>query len=76
MSQFANGRSILLNLEVNIYLKAKTIITKGGLYYLVRVTDIDVEIPTLQSIPVVCEFLDYFPNELPGILLDRLLILG
>ena len=49
------------------YLKARRMITKGCIYHLVHVHDIDAEPPTLQSIPVVNEFLDVFPDELPGI---------
>ncbi|WMV18296.1 hypothetical protein MTR67_011681 [Solanum verrucosum] len=49
------------------YLKARRMITKGCIYHLVRVHDIDAEPPTLQSIPIVNEFLDVFPDKLPGI---------
>ncbi|KAH0693060.1 hypothetical protein KY290_021233 [Solanum tuberosum] len=49
------------------YLKARRMITKGCIYHLVNVHDIDAEPSTLQSIPVVNEFLDIFPDELPGI---------
>ena len=42
-------------------------ITKGCIYHLIRIHNIDAEPPTLQSIPVVSEFLDVFPDELPGI---------
>ncbi|KAH0650155.1 hypothetical protein KY284_030067 [Solanum tuberosum] len=50
------------------YIKARRIITKGCIYHLDRVHDIDAEPPTLQSIPIVIEFLDIFPDELPGTL--------
>ncbi|WMV50243.1 hypothetical protein MTR67_043628 [Solanum verrucosum] len=46
-------------------------ITKSCIYHLVHVHDIDAESPTLQSIPVVNEFLDVFPEELPGIPPER-----
>ncbi|KAH0773918.1 hypothetical protein KY290_011055 [Solanum tuberosum] len=49
------------------YLKARRMITKGFIYHLVHVHDIDAEPPTFQSILVVNEFLDVFPDELPGI---------
>ncbi|XP_070057438.1 uncharacterized protein [Nicotiana tomentosiformis] len=39
-------------------------INKGCIYPLVWVTDIDVEAPTLESVPVVNEFLEVFPDEL------------
>ncbi|XP_070045360.1 uncharacterized protein [Nicotiana tomentosiformis] len=53
------------------YLKARKMIIKGCIYHIVRVRDIDVEIPTLQSIPVVKEYADVFPNELPGVPPER-----
>ncbi|XP_070056956.1 uncharacterized protein [Nicotiana tomentosiformis] len=37
------------------YLKATTMINKGCIYHLVRVTDIDAKAPTLESVPVVNE---------------------
>ncbi|KAH0633445.1 hypothetical protein KY284_036231 [Solanum tuberosum] len=49
------------------YLKVRRMITKGCIYHLVRVHDIDAEPPTFQSISIVNEFLDVFPDELPGI---------
>ncbi|KAH0781380.1 hypothetical protein KY290_000978 [Solanum tuberosum] len=48
-------------------LKAKKIISKGCIYHLVRVRDVDSETPTLQSVPIVNEFLGRFPDELHGI---------
>ncbi|XP_070039399.1 uncharacterized protein [Nicotiana tomentosiformis] len=42
-------------------------IAKGYIYHIVRVRDIDTKIPTLQSIPVVKEYADVFPDELPDI---------
>ncbi|XP_070054903.1 uncharacterized protein [Nicotiana tomentosiformis] len=41
-------------------------ITKGCIYHIVRVRNVDAEIPTLQSIPVVKEYADVFPDELPA----------
>ncbi|XP_049374045.1 uncharacterized protein LOC125839117 [Solanum verrucosum] len=45
------------------YFKAKKMMSKGYICHLVRVRNIDVEPPTLQSIPVVNEF----PEDLPGL---------
>ena len=42
-------------------------VRKGYIYHLIRVHDIKLEAPTLQSIPVVNEFPDVFPEELPGL---------
>ncbi|XP_075099050.1 uncharacterized protein LOC142175938 [Nicotiana tabacum] len=58
------------------YLKSKKMITNGCLYHLVRVTDMDAEIPTLQFVLVVCEFPDVFPDELPCILADWIIDFG
>ncbi|KAH0658090.1 hypothetical protein KY289_026838 [Solanum tuberosum] len=46
-------------------------ITKGSINHLVHAHDIDTEPPTLPSIPIVNEFLDVFPDELPGIPPER-----
>ncbi|XP_075103124.1 uncharacterized protein LOC142177942 [Nicotiana tabacum] len=53
------------------YLKARRIILKGYIYHLVRVHDMEVKSPTLQSVPVVNEFPDVFPDELPGLPPER-----
>ncbi|XP_070046709.1 uncharacterized protein [Nicotiana tomentosiformis] len=53
------------------YLKALKMIKKGCIYHLVWVTDTDAEAPTLESVPVVKEFSEVFPDELPRILPDR-----
>ncbi|XP_070002911.1 uncharacterized protein [Nicotiana sylvestris] len=49
------------------YLKAAKMIIKGCIYHLVHVMDTDVEAPSLESVPVVNEFPDVFPDELPGV---------
>ncbi|XP_070034710.1 uncharacterized protein [Nicotiana tomentosiformis] len=53
------------------YLKATKMIIKGCIYHLVRVTDNSGEVPTLESVPVVNEFQEVFPDEFPGIPPDR-----
>ncbi|XP_070005279.1 uncharacterized protein [Nicotiana sylvestris] len=53
------------------YLKAAKMIKKWCIYHLVRVTNTDAEAPSLESIPVVNEFSDVFPDELSRILPDR-----
>ncbi|XP_070046659.1 uncharacterized protein [Nicotiana tomentosiformis] len=40
------------------YLKATKMINKGCIYHLVRVTDTNAEVPTLEFVPVVNEFLE------------------
>ncbi|XP_070057547.1 uncharacterized protein [Nicotiana tomentosiformis] len=49
------------------YLKARKMIRKGYIYHLVRVQDVKAESPTLQSILVVNDFPDIFPDELLGL---------
>ncbi|XP_070028751.1 uncharacterized protein [Nicotiana sylvestris] len=49
------------------YLKARKMISKGYIYHLFRVRDVEAKPPTLQSILVVSEFPDVFPDELPGL---------
>ncbi|XP_070005608.1 uncharacterized protein [Nicotiana sylvestris] len=53
------------------YLKAAKMIKKGCIYHLVRVMDTDAEALSLESVPIVNEFPDVFPDELPGIPPDR-----
>ena len=48
-------------------LKACKIISNGCLYLIVRVQDLNSKIPPIESVPVVNEFLEVFPNDLPGI---------
>lgn len=69
-------RSIFLNIKVSVNLKVKMMLTKGGLYHLLRVTYINVKVPTTQSVSVVCELSDFFPNEISGILQDRVIDFG
>ncbi|XP_070015417.1 uncharacterized protein [Nicotiana sylvestris] len=53
------------------YLKAAKMIKNGCIYHLDRVTDVNAEALRLESVPVVNEFPDVFPDELPGIPPDR-----
>ncbi|XP_070022568.1 uncharacterized protein [Nicotiana sylvestris] len=53
------------------YLKVRKMIAKECIYHIVQVREADAEIPTLQSIPVVKEYADVFPDELPGVHLER-----
>ena len=46
-------------------------ISKGYFYYLVQVKDSLSETPTIESVPVVCEFLEVFPEDLPGVPPER-----
>lgn len=53
------------------YLKARKIIVKGCIYHIVRVKDVNAEIPSLQSIQIVKEYTNVFSDELPGIPPER-----
>ncbi|XP_070010710.1 uncharacterized protein [Nicotiana sylvestris] len=53
------------------YLKAAKMIKKGCIYHLVRVTDTNAEALSFEFVPVVNEFPDVFPDELPRIPPDR-----
>ena len=46
-------------------------ISKGFLYHIVRVQDLDSEMPPVESVLVVSKLLDVFPNDLLGIPLER-----
>ncbi|XP_070008306.1 uncharacterized protein [Nicotiana sylvestris] len=65
------GKTVSLKGRFISYLKARKMTRKGYIYHLFRVHDVKAESPTLQSIPVVNAFLDVFPDELPGLSLER-----
>ncbi|KAH0767925.1 hypothetical protein KY285_003796 [Solanum tuberosum] len=52
-------------------LKARKIISKGCIYHLVRMRDVDSETLTTESVPIVNVFSEVFPDDLPGIPLER-----
>ncbi|KAH0669077.1 hypothetical protein KY289_023570 [Solanum tuberosum] len=52
-------------------IKARKLISKGCLYHLVRVRDVESKTLLIESVPVVNEFLDVFPNDLPGVPPER-----
>ena len=66
MVEWEGGNSIPRGRIIS-YLKACKMILKGCLYHIIRVQDLDSEISPNKSEPVVSEFLEVFPNELPGI---------
>ncbi|XP_070017470.1 uncharacterized protein [Nicotiana sylvestris] len=65
------GDNVVTKGRLISYLKATKMIKKWCIYHLVRVTDTDVEAPSLESVLVVNRFPDVFPDELPGILPDK-----
>ncbi|KAH0679995.1 hypothetical protein KY290_022105 [Solanum tuberosum] len=48
------------------YLKARKLVSKGCIYHLVRV-----EVPPIQSVPILREFPEVFPDDLPGVPPER-----
>ena len=42
-------------------------ISKGFVYHIIRVQDLGSVVPPIESVPVVSEFPEVFPNNLPGI---------
>ena len=52
-------------------LKAQKLISKGCVYHIVHVRDVDADIPFLESVSIVSEFPDVFPEDLPGIPPER-----
>ncbi|KAH0649063.1 hypothetical protein KY285_034311 [Solanum tuberosum] len=57
-------------------IKAYRFISKGCLYHIVRVNDVESKVPPIESIPVVNELLDVFPQDLPGVPPEREIDLG
>ncbi|KAJ9131035.1 hypothetical protein P3X46_033839, partial [Hevea brasiliensis] len=50
---------------------ARRMIRKGCEAYLAHVIDTQVGSPALRDIPIVCDFPDVFPDELPGLPPER-----
>ncbi|XP_070020429.1 uncharacterized protein [Nicotiana sylvestris] len=65
------GSSISASSRVIYFLKARHMVEKGCLAYLAYVRDTKAESSTIDSVPVVREFADVFPSDLPGMPLDR-----
>ena len=57
-------------------LETKRLLLKGCESYLARVVDTSLTEIKLENVPVVCEFPDVFPEELPGLPPDRELEFG
>ncbi|WMV45399.1 hypothetical protein MTR67_038784 [Solanum verrucosum] len=53
------------------YIRARKLIGQGCLAYLAHIKDVEIEAPSIESIPVVSEFREMFPNDLPGMPPDR-----
>jgi len=53
------------------YFKAQRMVEKGCLSYLAFVRDVDIDTPIIDSVPVMRDFSDVFPVDLPGMPPDR-----
>ncbi|XP_070034287.1 uncharacterized protein [Nicotiana tomentosiformis] len=65
------GDAVAPNGKFISYLKAIKMISKGYIYHLVRVRDADAHSPTLQSVPIVYDFSEVFPEDLHGVPPDQ-----
>ena len=57
--------------KVISFIRAQKLVKRGCLSYLAFIRDTSVEPPSMDSVPVVQEFLDVFPSDLPGVPPDR-----
>ena len=53
------------------FLRAKRMVSKGCLAFLADLRDDTTQVPSIESISVVREFLDVFPADLPGMPPDK-----
>lgn len=53
------------------FLRAKKMVSKGCLAFLAHLRDDTTQVPSIESVSVVREFLDVFPVDLPGMPPDR-----
>ncbi|XP_070035461.1 uncharacterized protein [Nicotiana tomentosiformis] len=65
------GSSVSTSSRVIFFLKARHMVEKGCLAYLAYVRNTTAESPTIDSVPVVQEFANVFPSNLPGMSPDR-----
>ncbi|XP_070008757.1 uncharacterized protein [Nicotiana sylvestris] len=65
------GSSVSTSSQVISFLKARHMVEKGCLAYLAYVQDTTVETPVIDSVPVVSDFSDVFPFDLPSMPPDR-----
>ena len=73
--EFEGDRKILLTYVI-LALEAKRLLHKDCEAYLAHVIDKSLSEVTLDNVPIVCEFLDIFLKDLPGLTSDRELEFG
>ncbi|KAH0636396.1 hypothetical protein KY289_036311 [Solanum tuberosum] len=52
-------------------IRVSKLVEQGCLAYLAHIRDVEIEAPSIGSLPVVSEFIEVFPNDLPGMTPDR-----
>ncbi|XP_059306335.1 uncharacterized protein LOC132057750 [Lycium ferocissimum] len=65
------GKLSPLAKKVVSFVRARKLVEKGCLAYLAHIRDTSADTPSLDSVPVVREFADVFPADLPGMPPDR-----
>ena len=73
--EFVGDRRVLPICVISA-LEAKRLFYKGCEVYLVHVIDKSTSEMNLDNVPVICEFSDVFPEDLPGLPSDRELEFG
>lgn len=61
----------MVSVDIISYIQAHWLISIRCLTYLAYVYDVIAKIPTVELVPVVCEFPDEFPTDLPGLSPER-----
>nr|GEV14868.1 reverse transcriptase domain-containing protein [Tanacetum cinerariifolium] len=59
--------SSVSQLKVISYIKARKYIERGSLLFIAQVTEKEPAKKQLQDVPVICNFPEVFPNDLPGL---------
>ncbi|WMV37298.1 hypothetical protein MTR67_030683 [Solanum verrucosum] len=57
--------------KVTSFVRARKLVGQWCLAYLAHIHDVDAESPSIESIPIVSEFKEVFPTNLPSMPLDR-----
>ena len=69
------GNNCITSTNLISSFNALCLLSKGSQGYLAMVRDSKAEVLSMERVPVVREFLDVFPEELPGLPRDRKLSL-
>ena len=65
------GDYISTPVHIISFLRAKRMVSKGCLAFLAHLRDDTSQVPSIESVSIVREFLDVFPADLPGMPPDR-----